>query len=544
MIKMQMIIRVLYITAFVSLGFVFIPFSYTSKSPRKTVYCLADVSRSITPEILKKEEEIISRFQRRAHETKAVFRIITFAESPSLPQKRFFPLTPTDADLTNPESALLQAADFARYDSLPEILLISDGRENDGDLCHAARRLRLPISVIPLPPSTEPELSIARFDVPFSVRRGEPFHITVTLSANTPTNARLILYENDTLFDEKEISLPVGTSQYTFLCRSESNQKSLWKIILKPENDTLIENNTISAFTEVLPPAHLLFVTLDPSEISSFIESINRYGSTSTILSPEQFPENSDSLKNVDVVFLSDIPAASLNKRQFRVLDDYVRNRGFALFVTGGPHSFAAGQYADSELESILPVRADYTPDRNDGESAICFLIDRSGSMKGEKLRYAKSALAEAFKLLSGKDRMGVIAFDQSPEVILPLQYALITPTVRQAVEKISSGGGTNIAPAIRNAEELLNNAAPQRKHIVLLSDGISSPTDDEEELIEDLCHEKITVSVVLSDETPQENFLRRLAEGTGGRFYRSTNPASINIETICTAKMLTAGLL
>ncbi|MBR2695193.1 MAG: VWA domain-containing protein [Thermoguttaceae bacterium] len=525
--KMQSIIRILYITAFLLLGSVFFPFSHICKNPGKTVYCLADVSRSITPENLKNEEEIINRFQLQARETKAVFKIITFAESPSPPKEYFSPVTPTDANRTNPESALLRAAEFARYDTLPEILLISDGGENIGDLCHAARRFRLPISVIPLPPTPTPEVSIAQFKVPFSVRRWEPFYVIVTIFSNTETKARLSLYENETLIDEKAVPVQVGKSEHTFFCRSESSHKSLWKITLNSDDDTIVENNAISAVTEILPPNHLLFVSLEPSELSLFIEMLNKSGFTSTVISPEEFPENTDSLKSFDIIFLSDIPAESLNPRQFRTLDDNVRNRGSALFVTGGPHSFAVGQYAGSDLESILPVRADYTPDQSDGNSAICFLIDRSGSTKGEKLRYAKSALTEALRLLSGKDRMGVIAFDQSPEVILPLQYALITPTVRHAVENISSGGGTDITPAIRKAEELLNNTSMKKKHIILLSDGISSPIDDKE-LIDDLRREKITLSIILSDDSPQKNILRSLAEETEGRFYQSTNPSSI----------------
>ncbi|MDO4746702.1 MAG: TIM barrel protein, partial [Bacillota bacterium] len=124
--------------------------------------------------------------------------------------------------------------------------------------------------------------------------------------------------------------------------------------------------------------------------------------------------------KNVDIVFLSDIPATALSKPQFRTLDDFVRNRGGALFLSGGIRSFASGEYPGSDLESILPVRSDYTPDRNEGGTAICFLIDRSGSMKGEKLSFAKSAVTEAMTLLSGKDRVGIIAFDQNPEVVVP----------------------------------------------------------------------------------------------------------------------------
>ena len=520
------IVRIIYVLAFILLGLSFLPISCDRKNPAKTVYCLADVSRSISPETLEREMEIIDRFTQEARKAKATFRIIPFAESPSLAQKVFEPVRPIDSDMTNPDSALRAAAKLAVHDRLPEMLLISDGGENEGNILQTARQLRIPISTVHLPLPAEPEVSIDRLDVPFSVRQGEPFFVTGTISSNMEAKARVLLFENETQIDEMDILLQRGETSFSF--ESQAEQRNLLcKVILETTSDTDHENNTLSAIIEVRPPQRLLFLTLDPLEISPFIESLSRYRNNISILHPNEFTEDFDSMGKYDAIFLTDIPATSLSQPQIKLLDDYVRNRGGALFLTGGTRSFASGGYGDSELELILPVRSDYTADQDGSETAICFLIDRSGSMKGEKLNYAKSAVIETLNLLSGRDRTGVIVFDQSPQVVVPLQYALITPAMRQAVEKISSGGGTDITSAIREAESLLGTTSNARKFIVLLSDGIASPVD-EDGLVQELHREKITLSTILSDENVQEITLRRLAEKTGGVFYRSISPSSI----------------
>lgn len=518
--------RIIYFLAFLLLGLSFLPISCDKKKTAKTVYCLADVSRSISPETLKREKLIIDRFAQEARKTKTTFRIFSFAGSPSLPQKVFNPVRPIDSDMTNPESALRAAAKLAVHDHLPEILLISDGGENEGNVLQTARQLRIPISTVHLPLPAEPEISLNRLDVPFSVRQGEPFFVTGTISSNTEAKVHLLLFENEKQIDEMDILLQPGETPFLF--ESQTEQRNVvCKVTLETISDTDHENNVLSAIIEVRPTQRLLFITLDPLEISPFAESLSRYRNNITILHPNEFTENFDSLGKYDAIFLTDIPATSLSPPQIELLDDYVRNGGGALFLTGGTRSFANGEYGDSDLELILPVRSDYTADQDGAETAICFLIDRSGSMKGEKLNYAKSAVIEALNLLSGRDRTGVIVFDQAPQVIVPLQYALISPAMRQAVEKISSGGGTDIESAVREAESLLETASNARKFIILLSDGISSPIDSDG-LIQVLRREKITLTAILSDENPQEMTLRRLAEKTGGVFYRSISPSSI----------------
>ena len=525
--KIQSINRFLYFAGFLLLGLGFLPFSYTQKIRTETVYCLVDISRSITPDNLKREREIIHRFQTQAKKENRSFEILTFAESPSRVQKHFSPDRTSNGEKTNPESALLAVANLSHYNSSTEILLISDGGENEGNLLHAARQVQIPISVIPLPIPSEPDISITQLNAPDFVRQYEPFVVKATVSSNRETKARLTLFENDVPIEMKEVTLSPGETEFSFKRRSETIRTSLLKVSLDSVIDAQLENNALSATVNVWPPTRILIVTLNSSEISIFIERLKRYGHAISIIRPEEFPDVTDSLQNTDIVFLADIPATSLSSNQTFVLEDYVRNRGGALFVTGGVHSFSAGQYSDSDLETILPVRSDYTPDQNSGEIAICFLIDRSGSMKGEKIRYAKSALTEALELLSGKDRMAIIAFDQSPDLILPLQYAIITPFVRQKIEQVSASGGTNITAAISQAIDILKTTPIENKHIVLLSDGVSSPTDDTA-LFKILRREKISLSIVLSNESSGEDVFRRLAENSGGIFYRSFDAESI----------------
>ncbi|KAL0436416.1 UNVERIFIED_CONTAM: E3 ubiquitin-protein ligase WAV3 [Sesamum radiatum] len=103
-------------------------------------------------------------------------------------------------------------------------------------------------------------------------------------------------------------------------------------------------------------------------------------------------------------------------------------------------------------------------------------VLDVSGSMAGTKLALLKRAMGFVIQNLGPSDRLSVIAFSSTARRVFPLRK--MTENGRhealQAVNSLSSNGGTNIAEALRKGAKVMTDR--KRKNpvssIILLSDG------------------------------------------------------------------------
>ena len=95
---------------------------------------------------------------------------------------------------------------------------------------------------------------------------------------------------------------------------------------------------------------------------------------------------------------------------------------------------------AGSQSVRYLSLRfsAPDAPARPDGAQKermpldIAIVIDRSGSMGGEKLRLAKEAAVKAIGMLSPGDRVALVAYDTEVQTLAPA--AALEPADRKSV--------------------------------------------------------------------------------------------------------------
>ncbi len=105
--------------------------------------------------------------------------------------------------------------------------------------------------------------------------------------------------------------------------------------------------------------------------------------------------------------------------------------------------------------------------------ATVQVVLDRSGSMSGERLDAACVALAELVGRLDPADRFGVVAFDDEVDVVVPAGPVLDKAALRAAVLSISSGGCTNLSGGLlRGLQEARRVAGPAGATLLLLSDG------------------------------------------------------------------------
>ncbi len=106
--------------------------------------------------------------------------------------------------------------------------------------------------------------------------------------------------------------------------------------------------------------------------------------------------------------------------------------------------------------------------------SNIVFLVDRSGSMEGEKLAALKTSLQDAFAKFSSHDRVALVAFGSSVETLIPPTQVDQLGNASAAIANISTDGGSALYEGLQRAhEEILKNAADHTSNrIFLIADG------------------------------------------------------------------------
>ena len=117
----------------------------------------------------------------------------------------------------------------------------------------------------------------------------------------------------------------------------------------------------------------------------------------------------------------------------------------------------------------------------------IC-VIDISGSMDGEKIHLVKESLKILVDMMDKNDRIALILFSSNAKLYYKLNYLTEEnkKELKQQIESINAGGGTNIASGLQVAVDILKDEKNNPKDnegrsssIILLSDGCDNYMDD-----------------------------------------------------------------
>ena len=104
----------------------------------------------------------------------------------------------------------------------------------------------------------------------------------------------------------------------------------------------------------------------------------------------------------------------------------------------------------------------------------LSLVIDRSGSMKGTRIRNAISAASVAVDRLNDGDVVSVVTFDTQTQVVVP--PTTVGPGARESINArirgIGLGGDTCISCGLEQAMQLLAQTTGRVNRMILLSDG------------------------------------------------------------------------
>jgi Ca-activated chloride channel family protein len=105
----------------------------------------------------------------------------------------------------------------------------------------------------------------------------------------------------------------------------------------------------------------------------------------------------------------------------------------------------------------------------------LALVIDRSGSMSGQKLAAAKNAARFLVERLDEQDSLALVAFDQDVRLLAPAA-APDRKALAAAIDSIPHGGTTNLSGGwLKGAEELRRVTGEGPRRVLLLTDGLAN---------------------------------------------------------------------
>lgn len=159
----------------------------------------------------------------------------------------------------------------------------------------------------------------------------------------------------------------------------------------------------------------------------------------------------------------------------------------------------------------------------------LAVILDRSGSMAGEKLLAVKQATLDLMKELRPIDHLTVLAYDDVVDVLADRVAADAAgiDAAKKAVLEIQDRGGTALGPGMFRGLEILEAAKRDERelaHVMLLSDGQANVGEKNPEILGARAGEAfrkgISVSTLGVGLDYNEDLMTKLADQGGGRYH------------------------
>lgn len=414
---------------------------------------------------------------------------------------------------------------------VPTILVMSDGNDTTGgDPAAAIQNPSVAVSAMPLPVRSDPEIQLASVMVPGSVRQGEPFYVEVLVNSNVDCRGEIDLYRGDIRIDDQStepLTIKKGENRFRFRQSVQGRRQETFAARVRAADDTMLGNNQASAVVTASGRPRVLWIDADVDQTDSIRWALDEQSIDVEVRPPDGIPNELTEIQNYEAIVLSNVPATAMTLRQMDLIQIYVRDLGGGLIMLGGDQSFGLGGYYRTRIEEILPVRSNFEKEREKPSLAMMLVIDKSGSMGGEKIELAKDAAIAAAELLGPRDSLGVVAFDGSAYMVADLQSATNQNAIIGDISTIDASGGTNMYPAMTMAYESLASAPAKLKHVILMTDGVSTPGDFQG-AADDMAASRITLSTVALGQGASEDLLEELANIGGGRYYFCDDPGTV----------------
>jgi Ca-activated chloride channel family protein len=166
----------------------------------------------------------------------------------------------------------------------------------------------------------------------------------------------------------------------------------------------------------------------------------------------------------------------------------------------------------------------------------LALVLDRSGSMQGEKLEYVKQAARHVLDQLQAQDQVSLVVYDDSVDV---LAHSIQVTNgnrfeMKQLISSILSGSMTNLRDGwLTGCKEIAASAREGSiNRTMLLTDGLANVGETDPEILAqhafELNKDSISTSTFGVGHGFNEHLLEAMANKGGGNFYYIEKPARI----------------
>lgn len=502
----------------------------TLLKPTQELFVVFAVDRSLS--VGTESEKPINEFVNQALEYVSAnqFALLPFAAEPGAIQadhKLPSPIPASGEQGTDIAAAIEVATSGIPPHFVPRLILLTDGNETSGDALKTALTSGVTIFTVPLQTRDDPEVQVSAVNVPAQVAQGEPFHVEVVIDANHDDTAQIEVYRGPHKIIAESKTITKGENRFRFRQSVDRDRLAEFSVRISGVTDTLLDNNSASGLVYTAGKPRMLLIDSSPKLARHFERALEEEGILVETRPPQGMPDSLADLQNYEILVISNVPATALSIRKMEVIRTYVSDLGGGLIMMGGDQSFGLGGYYKSVLEEVLPVRSDFEKEKEKPSLAMALIIDKSGSMGGQKIELAKDAAKSAVELLGPRDQIGVIAFEGSTYWVTEMRPCSDKSMVIDRISTIEAGGGTNMYPAMDEAYRALQSTVAKLKHVIILTDGISAPGDFQG-ITRAMASSRITVSTVGIGQGADQNLLEEIAKIGQGRYYFTDDPLSI----------------
>jgi len=475
----------------------------------------------------------------------------------SLPPRVETILDPEYSDLA---TAIQRAKAMFPFDAAKRIVLVTDGNQNLGNAqreAKAATAAGVSIDVVPVMLVPRNEVAVEKIDVPANARRGQPFAMRVVLGNDAPKGSarsvpgklRIIRKtgEREETIVEQDIVVPPGKRVFTV--SEEIDQPDFYTYEARfspddPEDDGMTQNNRASAFSHVRGKGQVLLIENwdKQGQFDHLVERLRKEDIAVSVTPSDRLFSSLAELQRYDCVVLANVSrstgtdadnVSSFSEDQIRMLVRNTREMGCGLIMLGGPDTYGAGGWTNTELEKAMPVDFEIKNTKVVPVGALVLMM-HAGEMPRSNY-WQKRIAFESIKILGSRDYCGLVQWNGTDQWLWgQSQGGLIRvgPNRKMMLartDRMTIGDMPAFDPALKmSATAFAGVPASAVKHMIIISDG--DPTPSTAATLRRLKQLGVKISTVAvgSHGRIGSTEMQRIATSTGGKYYVVKSPKAL----------------